>query len=205
MIATCSYTVQAIHNYVACSYLDDQITSSNNDDTAVIGGAVGGVILLLTITVVSCMVILCMRRSRKGSFILNDKVLYNATKPNAVVTLQDNPSYVVNKANTIIDDNDIPLTPNPSYNICMKAYTKANEDGYEQVYEFIQHSGFNDAIKMQANPSYGESTREDGVANFSAASDSNDYDYVDDGRFHSTVKIVDKTGSEANTKLNIVD
>ena len=146
-----------------------------------------------------------MRRSRKGSLSLNDKVLYNTTKLNTDVTLQDNPSYVVNKANTIVDDNDIPLIPNPSYNICMKAYTKANEDGYAQVDEFIQHSGFNDAIKMETNPSYGASTREHGVANFSATSGPNDYDYVDDGCFHSTVNIVDKTGSEANTKFNTVD
>ena len=151
----------------------------------------GGVTLLLTIILVLCMVILCMRRSRKGSLTLNDKVLYT-TRLNTDVTLQDNPSYDVNKANTIVNDKtglNIPLTPNPSYWICTKACTEINEDGYAQANELIQHLGSNDNIKMEINPSYGVSTREDSVATFNAngaTSDPNDYDYVNDDPFHNT-------------------
>ena len=188
--------------YVTCFYIDDQISSNN--DTVIIGGTAGGLILLLTIVIIICVMILCMRRSRKGSLTLNDKVLYSKAKLSTDVTLQDNPSYAVNKA-AIVDDNaglNFPLTANPSYNICTKAYFKTNENGYEQANQHIQHLGFNDTIKMETNPSYGVSTREDSGTNFSAASDPNDYDYVTDDHFHSTIKIVE---SEANTKFNAVD
>ena len=62
----------------------------------------GGIILLLIITVVLCIVILCMRRChRKGTFPVDNKVLYNTTNLNENVTIDNNPAYDVTKANTV--------------------------------------------------------------------------------------------------------
>ena len=133
------------HAGVAYNYLcllDDVLISndsgSSSDIIPIIGGVVGGAILLLMITVVLCIVILCMRRChRKGTFPM-DNVIYNTTKLNKNVTIENNPAYDVTKANTMGSlystskpgDSDIPITANPSYAVPTKPYNKASEDEY---------------------------------------------------------------------------
>ena len=57
-----------------------------------------GVILLLMITVVLCIVILCMRRCHQKA---DNNVSYNTTELNTDVTIHPNPSYDVTKVNTV--------------------------------------------------------------------------------------------------------
>ena len=172
--------------------LDDSDSSSNI--IPIIGGAVGGVILLLMITVVLCIVILCMRRChRKGTFPVDNKVLYNTTKLYENVTIDNNPAYDVTKANTVGSlystikrvDSDVPITANPSYNIPTKPYSKAaSEDEYLQ----LNQADLEDIIKMDTNPSYGVTTGGDRATGFSAHSNTKattkqyDYDYVCEDR-----------------------
>ena len=62
----------------------------------------GGVILLL-MTVVLCIVILCVRRCHRKGIPVDDKVFYNTTKLNTDVPVEYNPSYgVTKKDNNII-------------------------------------------------------------------------------------------------------
>ena len=54
------------------------------------------------ITVVLCIVILCMRRChRKGKFPVDDKVYYDLTDLNTDVNIDHNPSYVVTTPDTV--------------------------------------------------------------------------------------------------------
>ena len=148
------------------------------------------------ITVVLCIVILCMRRChRKGTFPVDNKVFYNTTKLNENVTIENNPAYDVAKANTVGSlystikpgDSDVPITTNPSYSVPTKPYNKTSEDEYNHV-QLNQHSDLEDTIKMDANPSYGVTTGGDRATAFSAHSDTKattkqyDYDYVCDDR-----------------------
>ena len=115
----------------------DTVANSDNssDSVAIIGGAVVGVVLLLMIIVVLCIVVLCMRRShrKKGSHVVN-----NTTKINTNVTIENNPSYDITKANTVDHSyetinpggSDVPITTNPSYNFHTKPYSKTSEDDY---------------------------------------------------------------------------
>ena len=142
-------------------------SGSSSDSSAIIGGAVGGVILLLMITVVLCIVIVCMRRCHRER---DYKVAYNTTKLNTDVTIHNNPSYDITKANTLDDSystinpggSDVPITVNPSYNVPTKPYNKTSEDDYNYVQpnEFVQHSNLEDNIKMDTNPSYGVNIQE---------------------------------------------
>ena len=148
-------------------------SGSSSDSVAVIGGAVGGVILLLMIifTVVLYIVIVCIRRCHKQE---DNKVTYNTTKLNANVTIDNNPSYNVTKANTLDQSysainpggSDVPITINPSYNVPTKPYSKTSEDDYNYVQpnELVQHSGLEDTIKMDTNPSYGVNIQEERAA-----------------------------------------
>ena len=169
-------------------------SGSSSDIVAVIGGAVGGVILLLTITVVLCIVIVCMRRCHRER---DYKVTYNTTKLNTDVTIDNNPSYDVTKANTLDHScstinpggSDVLITINPSYNVLTKPYSKTSEDDYNSVQpnELVQHSNLEDTIKMDTNLSYEVSTGKDRETAFSTTvkiSDTTkqyDYDYVCDG------------------------
>ena len=90
------------------------------------------------IIVVSCIVILCMRRSsrKKGSHVVD-----NTTKINTDVVMHGNPSYDVAKVDHIYDtiepgDSDV---TDPSYNVHTKAYSNASEDEYNYV-KSMQHS-----------------------------------------------------------------
>ena len=155
----------------------------------------GGVILLLMITVVLCIVILCVRRChRKGTFPVDN----NTAKLNENVAIESNPAYDVTKANTVDSlystikpgDSDVPITANPSYAIPTKPYSKTSEDEYNYV-QLNQHSDLEDTFKMDTNPSYGVATGEDRATAFSAHSDTKatakqyDYDYVcDDHLLH---------------------
>ena len=167
----------------------------------------GGVILLLMITVVLCIVILCMRRChRKGTFPVDNKVLYNATKLNDNVIIDNNPAYDVTKANTVGSlystikpgDSDVPIIANPSYAVPTKPYSKAaSEDEYSQL---NQHSNFEDTIKMETNPSYRVTTGGDRATGFSAHSNTKattkqyDYDYVCEDRLLHLNKAASTTG-----------
>ena len=110
----------------------------------------GGVILLLMITVMLCIVILCMRRCHQKA------LSYKLMSKN--VTYHSNPLYDVKaKAvdslyNTIKPgDSDVPITSNPSYNVPTLPYSEDELYNYIQPNEFNQHS---DTIKMHTNPSY---------------------------------------------------
>ena len=154
----------------------------------------GGVILLLMITVVLCIVILCVRRShRKGKFPVDDKVFYNTAKLNDNVAIENNPAYDVIKANTAgslyrctikPEDSDVPIAANPSYAVPTKPYSKPSEDecGYLQLYQLPDLEG---TIKMDTNPSYGVTTGDRATAvgahsDTKATSKQYDYDYVCD-------------------------
>ena len=199
--------------YCLC-VLDDVPISNDSDSSldsgAIIGGVVGGVILLLMITVVLCIVILCMRRChRKGTFPVDNKVLYNTTSLNDNVTIDNNPAYDVTKANTVGSlystikrgDSDVPITANPSYNVPTKPYSKAaSEDEYLQL---NQHSNFEDTIKMDTNPSYGVTTGGDRATGSSAHSDTKattDYEYVCENRLNTTAS----TTAACETKRDII-
>ena len=147
------------------------------------------------ITVVLCIVILCMRKCRLK---VDNNVSYNATELNTDVTIHPNPSYDVAKANTVdslyrtIKPRDlvVPITTNPSYNVPTKPYSE-DEYNYVQPNEFNQCSGLEDTIKMDTNPSYGVTTGGDRATAFSTHSDTKattkqyDYDYVcDDHLLH---------------------
>ena len=106
------------------------------------------------ITVVLCIVILCMRNT------------------------ENNPSCDITKANTvdslfITGGLDVPITANPSYAVLTKSYVKTSEDeyNYAQPNEFNEHSGLKDTIKMDTNPSYGVTTGENRATAFSTNSD----------------------------------
>ena len=96
------------------------------------------------ITVVLCIVILCMRRCRQK---VDKNVSYTTTELNKDVTLHPNPSYDVAKANAVDSlyntikprDLDVPLTSNPSYNVPTKPYSE-DEYNYVQPNEYNQHS-----------------------------------------------------------------
>ena len=146
-------------------------SGSSSDSVAIIGGAVGGVILLLMITVVLCIVIVCVRRShmKKGSPVDD-----NATKLNTDVTIDNNPSFDVTKANTLDHSyttinprgSDVPITINPSYNVPTKPYSKTSKDDYNYVQPdaFVQHSELENTIKMDTNPSYRVNIQEERAA-----------------------------------------
>ena len=125
----------------------------------------GGVILLLVITVVLCIVILCVRRNKEGASPVDNKVFNNTTscKLNINVTIQNNPSYDVTEADYLYimpGDPDVPISTNPSYSVPAKPYSKTSKDehSYEQSDEFNQYSGLEATITMDVNPSYGIST-----------------------------------------------
>ena len=160
------------------------------------------------ISVVLCIVILCMRRShRKGTFPVDNKVCYNTTKLNENVTIENNPAYDVTKASMVGSlystikpgDSDVPITTNPSYSIPTKPYSKASEDEYNYV-QLNQHSGLEDTIKMDTNPSYGVTTGGDRATAFSTHSDTKattkqyDYDYVCDDRLLHHFTAANTTG-----------
>ena len=112
----------------------------------------GGVILLLMITVVLCIVILCIRScQRKGTFSVNENVsYYNTTNLNTDVTVESYPLYDIIKSTTM-DNSTIKLDSNPSYNILTKPCIKASKDS--QPNELIQHN-LDETIEMETNPSY---------------------------------------------------
>ena len=72
------------------------------------------------ITVVLCIAIVRMRRCHRKA---DNKVTCNTTKLNTDVTIDDNPSYDVTKANTVDisyntikpQGSDVPITSNPLY------------------------------------------------------------------------------------------
>ena len=146
-------------------------SGSSSDSVAITGGAVGGVILLLTITVVLCIVMVCMRRSymKKGSPVDD-----NTTKLNTDVTIDNNPSYDVTKANTLDHSyntinpgsSDVPITINRSFNVPTKPYSKTSKDDYNYVQpnELVQHSELEGTIKMDTNPLYGVNIQEERAA-----------------------------------------
>ena len=163
----------------------------------------GGVILLLMITVVLCIVILCMRRHcRKGTFPVDNQVFYNTTKLNENVIIDNNPAYDVTKANTVGSlystikrgDSDVPITANPSYAVPTKPYSKAASEG--DYLQLNQHSSLEDTIKMDTNPSYGVTT----AGGVSACSDTKamtkqcDYDYVCEDRLLHQIAAASTTG-----------
>ena len=128
------------------------------------------------------------------------KVAYNTTKLNTDVTIDNNPSYDVTKANTLDHSystikpggSDVPITINPSYNTPTKPYSKTSEDDYNYVQpnEFVQHSNLEDTIKMDTNPSYGVNIQEERAAatgsdtahqsSHDATTEQYDYAYVQD-------------------------
>ena len=170
-------------------------SGSSSDSSAIIGGAVGGIILLLMITVVLCIVILCVRRChRKGTFPMDNEILYNTTKLNENVTIESNPAYDITKANTVGSlystikpgDSDVPVTANPFYAVPIKPYSKTSEDEYNYV-QPNQHSGLeDDTIKMDTDPSYGLTTGDRATAFSAHSADTkaittqHDYDYISD-------------------------
>ena len=139
--------------------------SSNSDSTAIIIGTMGGVILLLIIIIVLCILILCVRCNKEGASRMDNKVFNNTTdcQLNTNVTIENNPSYDVTKANTSdylcikSEDPDVPITTNPSYSE-LHSKTSKDEHIYEQPDEFNQYSGLEPTITMDVNPSYGIST-----------------------------------------------
>ena len=182
----------------------------------------GGVILLLMITVVLCIVILCMRRyHRKGKFPVDDKVYYDLTD----VHIDHNPSYVVTTPEIVEystikpRDSTVSITSNPSYftsntsNVPTKPYSE-DEYNYVQPNEFNQHSDLEDTIKMDTNPSYGVTTGGDKATVFSTTSDTKadhsshdatteeyDYAYVhDDHLLHHNYTAVNTTGDTKITR-----
>ena len=133
------------------------------------------------IIVVLCIVILCMRRSHRKR---DDKVTYSTGKLSTDVTVDCSQSCDVFNSN-IVDhlystiepgDSDVPITTNPSYNVHTKPYSKTSEDEYNYVQpnEHMQHSDFDDTIKMDTNPSYGVSIEGDRGTTFSVTATNSD-------------------------------
>ena len=122
-----------------------------------------------------------MRRShRKG----DDKVTHSINKVSTDVTVDCSQSCDVFKSN-IVDhlyrtinpgDSDVPITTNLSYDVHTKPYSKTSEDEYNYVQpnELMQHSDFDDTIKMVTNPSYGLSIEGDRATTFSATATNSD-------------------------------
>ena len=150
---------------IACVLIDDDSSSSDSDVIIIIViGTVGGVMLLLIITLVFCIVILCVRCNMEGASVVNNKVFNNTTncKLKTNVTIENNPSYDVTKADTLDylsikpEDLYVPITTNPSYSVPAKPHsiTSKDEHNYEQFDEFNQYSGLEATITMDVNPSY---------------------------------------------------
>ena len=128
------------------------------------------------------------------------KVTYNTTKLNTDVTIHNNPSYDVTKANTLDHSystinpggSDVPITINPSYDVPTKPYSKTSEDNYNYVQPnvFVQHSELEGVIKMNTNPlSYGVNIQEESAvassdtahqSSHDATTEQYDYAYVQD-------------------------
>ena len=110
------------------------------------------------ITVVLCIVIVCVRRCHRKE---DNKLTYNTTKLNTDVTIDNNPSYDVTKANTLDHSystinpggSDVPITINPSYDVPTKPYSKTSEDDYNYIQpdELIQHSDLDGYLKIYPN------------------------------------------------------
>ena len=143
--------------------------------------------LVLMITVVLCIVILCMRRCHQKA---DNNVSYNTTELNTDVTIHPNPSYDVAKVNTV------PTKP----------YSE-DEYNYVQPNEFNQRSGLEDTIKMDTNPSYGVTTGGDRATAFSTHSDTKattkqyDYDYVCDDRLLHHITAANTTSDDVKKDI----
>ena len=169
----CSYIAILYH----CTSLDDvpipDNSGSSSDSVAIIGGAVGVVVILLMIIVVLCIVILCMRRSSRRA---DDKVPYGINRLNNV-TMDNNPSYDVTKANTVDYDtinpggSDVPITTNPSYNVHTKLYSKTREDEYD----YIQPNDVDGYLKIY--PSTDQSHGIRGIHSHSTANSTKQVEY----------------------------
>ena len=128
----------------------------------------GGVILLLIVTIVMCIVILRVRCNEKGASRVDNKVFNSTTncKLKTNVTIENNPSCDVTKANTLNylyikpGDPGVPIITSPSYSVPAKHFSKTSKDehNYEQPDEFNQYSGLEATITMDVNPSYEMST-----------------------------------------------
>ena len=153
---------------------------------------------MLMITVVLCIVILCMRRCHQK---MDNNVSYNKTK----------------HANLHPGDLDVPIDANPSYHIPTKPYSKTSEEEYvyaqpetsEDAYIYVQpNDEFNDqkTIKMTANPSYGVTTVDDIESNrpsHNATTKEYDYAYATDNRhLHNNTAT---TSTTDNTNVDAVD
>ena len=152
--------------------LDTSSSGSSTDGRIIIGVTMGGVILLLVIiTVVLCVVILYMKRyQKKKASSVDDRVSYSATKLNTNVSIEQNPSYVINVDNNTIKpagDVDVPITSNPSYNVHTKHMETIKMDT-NPLYGVSKGSS-SKAIKMDTNPSYGEAR----ATGFAIGSDTN--------------------------------
>ena len=117
----------------------------------------GAIVFLVIITIVLCIVMLCIKRyHKKKASSVDDRVSYSATKLNKDPT-EDTPSYDVIRAdNGTIKQGDLDGI-NLYYNIPIKPCSKTSEDecNYAQP---SQHSHLIETIKMDSNPSYGVST-----------------------------------------------
>ena len=118
------------------------------------------VIISGTTSVVSCILMLCMKRfCKKKASSVDDRVSYSATKLNKDVPTEDNPSYGVIRAdNSTIKQGDLDGI-NLYYNVPIKSYSKTSEDecNYAQP---SQHLYLMETVKMDSNPSYGVSMKE---------------------------------------------
>ena len=172
-------------------------SSSNNN--IIIGGSMGAVILLLMIIIALCTVMLFMRCNKEGASLAEDKVFNNTTNLNTNVTIINNPSYEVTKANAPYKkpgESNAAITINPSYSVPAKPYSKTSEDEYNYVQpsELNQHSGLEGIIKINVNPSYGVSKPygtqpsnegEYGVVNQPKCNDT-DYEITHNNHYQST-------------------
>ena len=151
---------------IACVLIDHDSSCSDSNVIIIIIGTMGGVMLLLIITLVFCIVILCvMCNKKKGASVVNNKVFNYTTncKLKTNVTIENNPSYDVTKADTSDylsikpEDLYVPITTNPSYSVPAKPHsiTSKDEHNYEQPDEFNQYSGLEATITMDVHPSYG--------------------------------------------------
>ena len=142
----------------------DDDSSSSDSNVIIIIGTMGGVMLLLFIILVFCIVILCVTCNKKGASVVNNKVFNNTTncKLKTNVTIENNPSYDVIKADTSDylsikpEDPYVPITTNPSYSVPVKPHsiTSKDEHNYEQPDEFNQYSGLEATITMDVNLSH---------------------------------------------------
>jgi len=150
------------------------------DEGVIISASIGGVILLLMpVTLVLCIVMLCMKspykRKKSPSFV---KASFSTTKLRNSIATEHDASYnniieVISSTIKREDLADVPITINPSYGIPIKPYynSKPSEDEYSYVQpdEFNQCSDLDVSIKMHANPSYGVCILGDGSAAFNAS------------------------------------